>query len=366
MDKNCLITGDPITPATDSRAHIIPSALGGRIKPKGLLCAAANSDLNDAVDLPLIRAFESIMCQLDGSRDRGANPSIRMTDAEGRAYQVAFGKPITPVRPDFSMEEKPDGSVDVHVSARTTEELRTLLGRVRKRFPAFDIEGAVLRAAVVSTRPGMLRSQVQIGPAATFPAAFVAANIFAAHRSFAPHPQLASYAASLKPLPDPVPLPPDTFLWHQPRWFEVDAQVSHVLALIGDPTTGRLLAFVEYFNIASIAIVLPFAGSTAVRETYAVDVLTGNEAKVTVDEKALAALPWSASHDLADPLFRANMLDRINRILAISQERSRGAAIERIFNETVGPIDGRRLTVVEQEALRDRLTRFLQDIVRED
>ncbi|MBZ9647099.1 HNH endonuclease, partial [Sphingobium sp. 3R8] len=311
MIKTCLITGDPITPATDSRAHVIPSALGGRLKPRGLLCLLANSDLNDAVDLPLIRAFEPIMSQLDGSRDRGANPPISMTDAEGRVYKVAFGKPIMPARPEFAMEDKPDGAVDVHVSARSTAELRTLLGRVRKRFPAFDIEAAVLQAAVVSTRPGRLRGQLQIGPAVTFPAAFVAASIFAAHRSFEPHPQLRSYTCALKPLPDPVPLPPNTFLWHQPRWFEVDAQVSHVLALIGDPVTGRMLAFVEYFNIASVAVVLPFSGSTAVRETYAVDVLTGNEAKVTIDEKALAALPWSASHDLAAPAFRTNMVERI-------------------------------------------------------
>src|SRR4051812_22937214 len=115
MTKTCLICGDPITCENDSRAHVIPSALGGRLKPKGLLSAYANGALNDAVDLPLIRAFEPIMSQLDGSRDRGTNPCVRMTNAAGRTYDVGFGKPLKPSSPEFSMDEQPDGSVLVQV-----------------------------------------------------------------------------------------------------------------------------------------------------------------------------------------------------------------------------------------------------------
>lgn len=367
MTTTCLLSGDPITSETDSRAHVIPSALGGRLKPKSLLCAHANGALNDAVDLPLIRAFEPMMSQLNGSRDRGTNPSIRLTDAAGRTYDVAFGKPLRPTRPDFSMDEQSDGSVRVQVSARTPQELRTLLGRVRARFPKFDIESAMQQAAVTSIRAkGRLRGQLQIGPAVTFPAAFVAASIFAAHRGFEPHPDLSRYVASLEPKPDPMPLPPDTFLWHQPTWFDVNAEVSHVLMLVGEPTAGRMLAFVEYFNVASVAVILPYVGTTQVRETYAIDVLTGEEAQVTIDEAALATLTWAASHNLGDDGFRANMSERVTRVIGIAQKRARGVAIEQIFDETVGPIDGRTLSLPEQQALNDRLAQFLRDITRED
>lgn len=367
MTKTCLLSGDPITSENDSRAHVIPSALGGRLKPKGLLSDDANGVLNDAVDLPLIRAFEPIMAQLDGSRDRGTDPSIRMTDAAGRTYDVEFGKTLKLSTPEFSMDEQPDGSVVVQVSTRTPKELRTLLGRVHARFPNFDIEAAMLQAAVTNTRAsGKLHSRVQIGPAVTFPAAFVGASIFAAHRGFAAHPNLARYVASLDPRPEPVPLPPDTFLWHQPTWFEVDAEVSHVLILIGEPGAGRMLAFTEYFNIASVAVVLPYAGSERVRETYAVNILTGEEPNVTVDEAALAALPWVASHHLGDAALYTDMTTRISRIIGIAQERARSTAIDKVIEETVGPIDGRKLTLLEQQALHDRLAQFLRDITRED
>ncbi len=366
MSKTCLITGEPIIGSNDSRAHIIPSALGGRLKPKGLLCSKANGLLNDAVDLALVRAFEPVMSLLDGSRDRGSNPPVRMADASGRTYEVAFGKPLTPTQPDFSMDRQADGSVLVKVSARTVRELRTLLGRVQKEFPLFDVEAAVLQAAVSSSRPGKLHGRLQLGPVTTFPAAFVAASIFAAHRGCKSHPQLASYVASLNAKPDPVPLPPDTFLWHHPGWFEVDGEVSHVLALIGEPAASAMLAFIEYFGIASVAVILPYAGTIPVRENYALDVITGKEVDIWIDEAALAKLPWSASHQLADPAFQADMAARLNHVVGVAQRRSRGAAIEAIFEETVGPVDGRRLTVEERSALEERLGRFLQGITNDD
>jgi hypothetical protein len=31
--KYCIVTGDEITDENDSKAHVIPSALGGRLKP---------------------------------------------------------------------------------------------------------------------------------------------------------------------------------------------------------------------------------------------------------------------------------------------------------------------------------------------
>lgn len=365
MTKFCLLTGVPITDANDSRAHIVPSALGGRLKPKGLICAGANTILGDAVDLPLIRAFEPIMSHLDGSRDRGTNPAVRMTDEAGRDYRFRFGAALQLTRPEFSMFDQPDGSVEVSVSARSVDELRTLLGRVKARFAEFDIEAAVGEAELIRTRPtGKLRHQLQVGPAVTFPAAYVAASLYAAQMGFAPHPDFAAYVGSITP-GTAAALPPDTFLWHNPAWFKVDARISHVVALIGDPAAGRMMAFVEYFNIACVALLLPFTGTEPYRATYAVDVLTGKTANVTIDETMLATLPWSATHMLADQTLLDDMAKRTGRVVGIAQERGRGAAIEQIFEEVAGPVDGRLLTQAEKAELQRKLGDFIADQLRD-
>ena len=93
-ERRCIITNEPITPENNSRAHVIPSALGGTLKPWDILCKNGNGLLGETVDLPLIQAFQSVMTLLNGSRDRGENQPVRMTDASGRTYVMKFGEPL--------------------------------------------------------------------------------------------------------------------------------------------------------------------------------------------------------------------------------------------------------------------------------
>lgn len=82
-NRRCIINNEVLTAANDSRAHIIPSALGGRLKPLGVLSRTANTLLGNTVDQLLVDALHPLMAQLDGSRDRGSNPPIEMEDAQG-------------------------------------------------------------------------------------------------------------------------------------------------------------------------------------------------------------------------------------------------------------------------------------------
>ncbi|MEJ6790953.1 HNH endonuclease [Brevundimonas sp. BR2-1] len=97
----CILTGDEITPENDSKAHIIPSALGGRLKPKGILCKVANSKLGDQIDQPMIAGMEAIMTLLNGSRDRGENPAIEVEDESGERLVFRFGETLKTAKPEF-------------------------------------------------------------------------------------------------------------------------------------------------------------------------------------------------------------------------------------------------------------------------
>ena len=142
MTKHCIITGDAITTQNDSKAHIIPSALGGRLKPLGIICADANNLLGDKIDLPLIQAFQSLMNLLDGSRDRGDNQPTRMTDESGKTYVFEFGEPLALTKPEFQ-ELEVDGQTRIQIKARNLREARTVLGRVKAKHPSFDIDEAL-------------------------------------------------------------------------------------------------------------------------------------------------------------------------------------------------------------------------------
>jgi HNH endonuclease len=103
--KYCIATGDEITQSNDSKAHIIPSALGGRLKPRGILCRRGNGILGDKFDQPLIEAFQPLMNLLNGSRDRGQNPSTVMTDESGKKYLFRFGEPLALTAPEYELTE---------------------------------------------------------------------------------------------------------------------------------------------------------------------------------------------------------------------------------------------------------------------
>ena len=56
------------------------------------------------------------------------------------------------------------------------------------------------------------------------------------------------------------------------------------------------------------------AANEPYRSAYAVDILTGITANVTIDETALATLPWAATHTLEDQSLRDDIAKRAGRV----------------------------------------------------
>src|SRR5271166_4990175 len=73
-ESRCLVTDAILNSENNSAAHIIPSALGGRLKPRGLLSREGNTLLNEKFDVPLVEAYRSLMAVVAGSRDSGETP----------------------------------------------------------------------------------------------------------------------------------------------------------------------------------------------------------------------------------------------------------------------------------------------------
>jgi hypothetical protein len=342
MATHCIVTGELIGKDNDSKAHVIPSALGGRLKPKGIVSKKGNGILDEKFDFPLVDALQSLMNLLNGSRDRSDNQPTRMTDESGKEYIVRFGEPLELSRPEYEESEE-GGASRITIKARTLKEARTLLGRVRGKHPEFDTDEALKHAVVEHEwADGMLQNQLQFGPRVVFPACFVAASIFAAFHRLPPHPLFKTYVEAFDP--DNPTLPRDTFYFMPAsRPITAPGQVTHILALVGDAETGRMLAYVELFNLVCVGIILPFAGQEDVRHSYAIDVLTGAEVSVQIDEPVLRATPSAATHETGDPSLFAFCERRLGEIIQLSQQRAWQANVEAMVQRAFGPPDGRPL-----------------------
>ena len=285
------------------------------------------------------------MTLLDATRDRGENQPIRMTDTSGRAYVVKFGESLRLANPEYE-EQAVGATTEIKLSARTLQEARTLLGRVKAKHPAFDIDEAMAQATKVQTWPdGMLHHQLQIGPRVVFPGLFASASIFAVYQGHPEHPELESYVARFDPA-NPE-MPPGTFYFaHACPWITAPGELTHIVALFASAARKELLIYLELFNAVSVGVTMPYNGLEDSRATYAVDILEGTEVKANVVNEGVVQGPWLATHKLGDDELYRLTQERIGRVIGLSQERAFRAQVTAFMKQAFGggdrPADAER------------------------
>lgn len=110
----CYLTGKELKakisdiPQDDSESleHIIPNALGGKLKSRDILCHKGNQDLNRLIDIPFTKIFESFCLRLDLNKDRKTSPSMRGLHADYAVDVVFKNDRYYPAKPFFDDEKK--------------------------------------------------------------------------------------------------------------------------------------------------------------------------------------------------------------------------------------------------------------------
>jgi HNH endonuclease len=87
LQHKCYYCGEVITAASTAVEHIIPNALGGKLKSRTILCSLCNSKLGNEVDAPFCQQMGFVVNRLGIKREKGDPPAIK-------ARCVATGDPI--------------------------------------------------------------------------------------------------------------------------------------------------------------------------------------------------------------------------------------------------------------------------------
>jgi len=362
--KKCILTGAPLSQDNDSKAHIIPSALGGNIKPKGIISDEANTILNDKFDNPLIKSLSPFMALLGAVPDRGSVQPTRMMDRYGEEYLVKYGAKLKPTRPDISTVRKSDDETVYEIKARTPKEARTLLGKIKKDHPEInlDIDDVVNNLKYVdSPIEGMLHQRLNMGPNIFFPASFVMASIYSVSKGMPVHPKFKRFVDNFDPMTlsndsdlidKKATIPPNTFYWvQQTEWFKVPVEISHVLFLFCDAKRKESIFYVELFNLPGVAVILPYDGESDAVFTDGIDIITGDKTEVIFDSCAFKSLKWESTHPWEigklDEFFSIAKY-KAERVIRIAQERSEKHEIDRLLKEKIENFDGNRVSSPEE------------------
>ena len=80
--KKCYICGEELTKENASVEHIIPNAIGGKLKSKELICKKCNSKLGHSMDKELAEQLDFFSNFLNINRDRGKPNNIIFIEKE--------------------------------------------------------------------------------------------------------------------------------------------------------------------------------------------------------------------------------------------------------------------------------------------
>ena len=280
MENECMSGGHAVTSANDSREHIVSNAMGGRKKTKGFLCEPCNNTTGSAWDAELARQLNALCHFFEIARERGEPPAETVTTTAGETLQLIAGGKLGLDKPSHKTEPVAGGT-KIQLVARTLKEARKMLKGFKRKHPKLDIQTTLTQAEPGETYPeGMIHIPVKIGGPLAGRSIIKTAAAFA-HECGIGIARCEVAAACLR-----NPESQLCFGYFNSRDLVIDRPKGvpfHCVAIEGDPTTGLLLGYVEFFGFLRMVVLLSekYEG-VSVSNCYAIDPRTATTLNVQV------------------------------------------------------------------------------------
>lgn len=326
----CSLCEIKLTTENDSREHIIPNSIGGRRKIKGFLCQNCNSTTGEEWDTELSKQLNPLCLIFFIQRERGSPPSQTFKTTEGRSLTLHSKGGMSPAKVSFE-EETVDGKTSIKILARDIKEAKSILKGVKNKHPTLDIEQLV--SGLLPTEEylsGMLEFDLAFGGPKSGKS-LVKSALGLAHSAGVASSSCEQAIEYLRRDGNPC------FGYYNEQDLVENRPLNtplHCVAIQGDPDSGLLLGYVEYFGIQRMVVCLSenYTGSK-ISKSYAIDPVTGTELSLNV-RIPLNLEDVYATYNYAkyDPIKMQQCLEAVIPVaLAMSETRER----DRVLSEAV-------------------------------
>ncbi|WP_159731614.1 HNH endonuclease [Methylosinus sp. Ce-a6] len=306
-EPKCRGCGVTLTRENDSAAHVIPNALGGRLKPPGILCKRCNGELGELADKALTKAFGPWPTLLNLPRDRKASPDVVMERRDGRTAWVRADGTISMRSVTYEVREIPEGHA-VTIGGGDMTVVRNLLKRAAKRFPQMDLADAEKCAEIAKAaaerrvQEGVvedgdhLKATLDYHPRAVFGGVVTAIWIFLLDRlGGAPMDWTGLTAFISRAQTNGAPF--RHLVDGLPGLVGPRIDLGHKIVVRSIPRTGELVAYVEILGALKVGGVIAKAPapSDAIELVYAYDLEAGKDrsAEFSIDAGAFERVDWT-------------------------------------------------------------------------
>ena len=140
--SNCALCDIEITLDNDSRAHIVPEAIGGRRWVRGFLCRVCNSLAGEKWDAVAVKQLNYLCLRFAIQRQDGTVPAGGFETQSGQAVRIHPDGHLS--LPDARPEVTESGSTaQIKARRHTKPEARKLLLGMKRRYPKLDVDEAM-------------------------------------------------------------------------------------------------------------------------------------------------------------------------------------------------------------------------------
>lgn len=281
ITMECMLCPNPLKGEFITEEHVIPQAIGGRRSVTGFICRPCNSKFGANWESELAKQFLWFSTTAGVKRQRGEHPNVKVKALDGEEWIQRPDSAFQPARPTVT-EVDADDHTKIQIRGRSMLEVRNLLNKVIKNYPNVNKNKALLDAVESVDYEGLelqLNSQFG-GPLAGRSVVKSALALLSEVGISKEHCQRA-----VTYLRDESASPPFGFCYktdlivNRPQ-----THLFHCVSVVGQPEKKRVLAYVEYFNMARFFIHLGDGYECeAFQRTYALDPVQGKELDIAVD-----------------------------------------------------------------------------------
>jgi HNH endonuclease len=285
--NRCVRCDRPIDDGNDSEEHVIQNSVGGRLKVSGFICRDCNNRTGETWDAVFAEQTNFLGHFFGVVRERGESPPQPIVTTAGEQLLMQPGGGFKMQKPVFQ-ETLTEGGKQIQIKARNIREATAILEGVARKYPKVDVAAEIAKATEDHTYPeGVMRQDIHFGGPSAGRSVVKTATAFA-FRCGVPIEQCDLAVAYLR---DEAAEPAFG------DYFERDLVAGrpvgvpiHCVAVDGDPATGMLLGYVEYFGVQRVVVCLSqsYVGSPLAR-SYGLDPTTGKIIPLQVDLSFSAA-----------------------------------------------------------------------------
>ncbi|MCG6154152.1 HNH endonuclease [Leptospira bandrabouensis] len=348
----CYICNNEINERNQSKEHILPNSIGGRLKSLDLLCRTCNSDFGAKSDAELARQLNFICNVLNIEREQGEpQPIIVENKKTGEKFKVTSDGQYQLKDPKV-IQELNGEQVNINIEARTIKEAKQILISLKKKYPKLNVDELLDKAINIEKEfIEPIQAELIVGGKEIFLSILKTAlnyYIYKTKKIEAVKKAIEQLKENNSNLVEPIIL--ENFLYDVE-----ESEINHSIFLHGNQKEKKLYAIIEHFNIYHYIVKLSDEYyDEDISLLYVYDTISKIEIPKKIKFNYLPSFIFQYTYSNSDPLFHI-LQGRVDRIMKIAEKRNFDELVSRltgsVWKNTVDKIIPQGEPITE-EALR--------------